>query len=135
MKAGKVLKRIGSVILWIFVVFAALLTIVSISASRSKSGAPELFGKMMVTVLSQSMEPEIMTGDLILSDSLVGADDKETLAVGDVITFFTDLDKNGIEELNTHRIIEVFEDNGYTYFRTPVSYTHLDVYKRQAQKT
>ena len=118
MKAGKVLKIIGNIVLWVFVIFAAVLTIFSISSSKSKSGVPEVFGKMMVSIVSPSMEPNIMTGDLIVSDALAGADEKAELQVGDVITFFSDINGDGVEELNTHRIIQVREAQGFYFFRT-----------------
>lgn len=60
-----------------------------------------LVGLQPMTVLSGSMEPEFMTGDLIYVKEV----DYRDLQVGDVITFMINEDT-----VATHRIIEVIPD-------------------------
>ena len=114
MKNKKVLKIILNVFIWIFVAFSAFMTVLSLAASTSPDGIPSLAGTAFMTVASDSMEDTIMTGDLITAKKL-SDEQKKQLEVGDVITFYKDLDGDGNEEINTHRIIEiVYEADGTT---------------------
>ena len=67
--------------------------------------SPSIFGYSFYYVLTESMEPEIMAGDLILCES---ADPKE-LKVGDVVTY---IGKTGTmrDKIITHKIIEINGD-------------------------
>ena len=60
------------------------------------------------------MEDTFTTGDLLLSQ--VTNDPGETYEVGDIVSF--PIDVNGESVLNTHRIVEVIEDDNITYYRT-----------------
>lgn len=113
----KTLSIIGNVIMWLFVVLAAALTITVFTAQKNEAGLPNLFGKMPVSVLSDSMNPEFKAGDLIIDRSLTTAE-KSQLAVGDIITFAVDLNGDGEAEINTHRIVTVTEDGGNVYYTT-----------------
>ncbi len=115
----KALKIAGNVILWLFVAFAAITMVFSLSAASSKDGIPSMFGKSLITVQSDSMNPTFKKGDLIIDKALKG-EERMTLQVGDVITFWSDLNGDGKEELNTHRIVEVI--NGDDYQNKVVSY-------------
>ena len=117
-KSKKVWGIIGNVAMWIFIVFAVAVTIFAFSAQSSADGIPTIGGKVMSPVLTDSMEPTINKGDIILSRKL---DDSETrlLKVGDIITFKADLDGDGSPEINTHRIVEVNVDAaGFTSYKT-----------------
>ena len=105
-KTQKILKIILNVFIWIFVAFSAFMTILSLTASSSKDGIPSLSGTAFMTVSSDSMKGTFDQGDLILVKKLT-EEGKMNLQVGDVITFRADLDGNGTEELNTHRIYQV----------------------------
>ena len=109
MKKKKILNIILNVFIWIFVAFSAFMTIISLTASSSQDGIPSISGTAFLTVSSDSMKGSFDKGDLILVTKLTD-DAKKTLKVGDVITFRDDLDGNGTQELNTHRIIEVLYD-------------------------
>ena len=111
-KTQKILKIILNVFIWIFVAFSAFMTILSLTASSSKDGIPSLSGTAFMTVSSDSMKGTFDQGDLILVKKLT-EEGKMNLQVGDVITFRADLDGNGTEELNTHRIIGVNEDGSF----------------------
>lgn len=116
-KTKKILRIIGNAVIWLFVVFAIVMTVLALAAQSSPDGVPSIGGKTYLTVSSGSMEPTIKKGDLITGKTL-SAEERSSLQKGDVITFWADLDGNGYTELNTHRIIEVIEENGIYYYRT-----------------
>ena len=113
----KTLKIAGNVILWIFVIFAVFMTVLVFSAQGNKEGLSNIMGKSLVTIQSDSMKPEFKTGDLIIDQVLTNSE-KTELQPGDIITYYVDLNGDGISELNTHRIVDVYEENGYTYYVT-----------------
>lgn len=119
-KTQKILKIVLNIFIWIFVAFSAFMTILSLTASSSKDGIPSLSGTAFLTVSSDSMKGTFDEGDLILVKKLT-EEDKQNLKKDDVITFRADLDGNGTEELNTHRIIEV----NYYPDGTLMSYTTM----------
>ena len=112
----KVLKKTFNVIIDVIVVLILVvsLLVVMLSLTSKSSGVPNIFGYAPLSVQSNSMEPTIMTNDVIIGK--VVDDWTETYEVGDVVTFPIEID--GIETFNTHRIVEVFEDNNITYYRT-----------------
>ena len=77
-----------------------------------KDTVPTFAGKAPLIVLSDSMAPKILSGDLIIINDV----DTETLQTGDVISFFDPASKTNA--VVTHRIIEVVDDDGEIYFRT-----------------
>jgi len=106
-----VLKKIGNVLIWVFVVFAVLMTILAFSA-QSSNGVPSLGGKALLCVASDSMAPTFVQGDLLIGD-MCSDEQKQLCVVGDVISFYTDLDGNGIKEINSHRIYSInYDVNG-----------------------
>ena len=107
----KALKIVGNVILWLFVAFAAITMVFSLSAAANNDGVPSIFGKSLITIQSDSMNPTFKKGDLIFDDTLSGVE-KMTLEIDDVITFKADLDGDGKDELNTHRIIDIVDAGG-----------------------
>lgn len=113
----KTLQIVGNVILWLFVVLAALMTILAFSAQKNQAGVPSIFGKMPVSILSDSMNPTFSSGNMIICDEL-SSKEKAELQVGDVITFSVDLNDDGNMEFNTHRIISTRSNGGYTYYTT-----------------
>ena len=124
----KILKTVGNVLLWLFVAFALVVTILAFAAQRSVDGVPSIGGKCYMTVLSDSMNAKKTTdsavleqlagykvkgfkkGDLIIGKKLTGVQ-KLDLKVGDVISYLTDIDGDGQEnEINSHRIVEILYD-------------------------
>ena len=101
-----VLKVIVNVLSWIVLVLALIVTILVFS-SQKNNGVANLFGVMPFTVESDSMKPTFSQGDLIFCREV---DDMNSLAEGDVITFWTLID--GKREKNTHRIVRIEEENG-----------------------
>ncbi len=82
-----------------------------VKSFTNSDDVPSLGGYMPLIVLTGSMEPQIMEGDLIICHTADATDVK----VGDVIAFFPD--GSGTSVL-THRVIEVTEENGSLSFRT-----------------
>lgn len=116
-KIKKTLSIIGNVFLWLFVAFAVFMTILVFSSQNNKDSLPNVMGKSFVTVQSDSMNPTFKKGDLII-DKVLTNDEKKTLQKGDVITYYVDLNGDGVNELNTHRIVDVYEEGGYVYYVT-----------------
>ena len=98
----KVVGIVINVILW-FVVFAALTTVV-VFTGTSNNGVGNLFGYMPFSIQTQSMEPTIKAGDVVIGKEV----DFNTLKEGDIITYWTTVDEQKI--LNTHRITKVISN-------------------------
>jgi len=113
----KALKITFSVITWVFVAFAVLVTILAFSAQKNKDGVPNVFNKIPITVISDSMKPTFKAGDLIIDNSL-SAEEKKSLKVDEIITFYSDLNGDGEDEINTHRIVSVSDQDGYIFYTT-----------------
>jgi len=76
--------------------------------------APRLLGANLLVVLSQSMEPNIPMGAIVVSQPDTAANEIE---VGDVITFNA-MGPNGDPALITHRVVEVLGSDSGIRFRT-----------------
>ena len=115
-KAKKIASIAGNVLIWAFVVFSFVITVLVFSAQGSADGVPAIFGKSLITVSTDSMKGTFNSGDLIFMEKL-DPEEKLTLSAGDpgkkngdVITFRAPIDIDGdgkTGDLNTHRIIEV----------------------------
>lgn len=116
-KAGKAKRITGiifNVILWIFLIFALVMMIFAFASNSNKYGVSMLGNKVILNVKTNSMEPTIMKGDLIVGTTLAD-NEKTALQAGDIITFYVDLNGDGAKELNTHRIISVEHSGGNNY--------------------
>lgn len=113
----KAVKKIINVIIDIVVVLILIISIlvVTMSLTSRSSGVPNIFGIAPITVASDSMEDTLMVNDLIFCE--VRTDYVyDDYAVGDIVTFNQEIE--GETRFNTHRIVEVVEDNGITYYKT-----------------
>lgn len=112
----KALKKIINVIIDIVVILVLIVSIliVTLSLTSKSSGVSNILGVAPLSVQSDSMEDTFSTGDLLLSQ--VTNDPDETYEVGDIVTFPIEID--GEVVLNTHRIVEVVEDDSITYYKT-----------------
>lgn len=108
-KTKKTLKVIFNILLWVFVVFAVLVTALVLAAQNDADGLPSLGGKCLITVESPSMSPTFDKGDMIISQKLTSDEEKRSLQVGDVITYPFQI--GGVDTFNTHRIVEVNKNN------------------------
>ncbi len=111
-KAKKIINAIIDIIVVLILVVSVLMVILSLTTKSS--GVPNLFGYAPMNVASYSMEPTINKGDLIFCE--VTNDIGYEYKVDDIVTFPIEID--GIQTYNTHRIVEVIEDDGITYYVT-----------------
>jgi len=112
---NKVLKKVGTALVRIFIVVLVLLSIIiSISSitAKANNGVPNLFGYSPFSVQTNSMSPTLSKGDYIFVEKC----DAEALEVGDIVTYFTIIE--GKRVVNTHRIVEVYNDNGMIQYQT-----------------
>ena len=110
--AHKILTIVGTV-LCIILIPILLINITLIAKSYiNKDEVPSIGGTFPLIVLTDSMYPEIESGDLIICNTA----EAEDIKVNDVISFF-DPAGNGTS-IVTHRVIEIVEDDGETFFRT-----------------
>ena len=108
----KVLTIIGTVLCVILIpVLIVNLTLI-VKSFTNKEEVPSVGGYLPLIVLTDSMYPEIKSGDLIICHT-VDADDVE---LNDVIAFF-DPEGNGTS-IVTHRVVEIVETDGELSFRT-----------------
>ena len=108
----QVLSVTANVLIWAFVAFSLLITILVFSAQGSKDGVPSVFGKSLISISTDSMEGTFDVGDLVLMTKITDKE-KESLVAGQIITFHAPIDIDGdgiIGDLNTHRIYEVDHD-------------------------
>ena len=128
-KTKKIIDNIVNVVLWIFLVFSIIVTMVVFSA-QSNDGIPSIFGNSVINIVSDSMKPTFKTGDMIIVEKVTnenlhevaleinqaGNENKEN---GPIITYYADIDGDGRDaELETHRVIGVRESAGHYYFET-----------------
>ena len=108
----RVLTIVGTV-LCIILIPILLINITLIAKSYiNKDEVPSIGGTFPLIVLTDSMVPEIYSGDLIICKTA----DAEDIEVNDVISFF-DPAGNGTS-IVTHRVIEIVEEDGEILFRT-----------------
>lgn len=108
----RVLTIVGTV-LCIILIPILLINITLIAKSYiNKDEVPSIGGTFPLIVLTDSMYPDIKSGDLIICNTA----EAEDIKVNDVISFF-DPAGNGTS-IVTHRVIEIVEDDGEIFFRT-----------------
>lgn len=106
-KAKKIVGIVANVLVWIFLVFSMLITILVFTAQGSDDGVPSIFGKSLITIETKSMEPTYEVGDLVFMTKLSDEEKKE-LKKDDIITYHAPIDINGdgiIGDINTHRVV------------------------------
>lgn len=118
----KILNIVFNVLFYLFIIFLLVFAIANIR-SRSEDGnnIPNIFGRGFLNVDSDSMdgqkEDSFVVGDLVFVKIVNDQEDLEDLKVGDIITFYDSLLNTDIK-LNTHRIVEIQENAGVTYYIT-----------------
>ncbi|WP_081746748.1 signal peptidase I, partial [Arthrobacter sp. H5] len=91
---------------------ATILLILTAAAFLILAIGPRVFGYQTATMLTASMAPEIMPGDVVVTTRQPVSE----VEVGDVISFHIPIDDHRVE---THRIIEVMDrEDGSTAVRT-----------------
>ena len=108
----RVLTIVGTV-LCIILIPILLINITLIAKSYiNKDEVPSIGGAFPLIVLTDSMYPEIESGDLIICNTA----DAEEIKIKDVISFF-DPAGDGIS-IVTHRVVEIVKEDGEIFFRT-----------------
>lgn len=108
----KALTVVGIVLCIILIPILIINVTLIVKSYTNEDEVPKIGGYAPLIVLTGSMEPNIMSGDLIFVKQVNASEIKER----DVIAFF-DPEGNGISIL-THRVTKVYEENGTIYFRT-----------------
>lgn len=111
-KQCRVLTIIGIVLCVLLIPMLVINVTMIVNSFVHKDEVPSFFGLTPMIVLTESMEPEIKAGDLIVCKPVEASDIK----VGDVISFFDPMSSSGA--VVTHRVIEILETDGKLYFRT-----------------
>jgi len=107
--------NIVMIVVCVLLVFILLMNcILIISDMLNPNGVPRIFKRTPLIVLTESMEPDIKAGDLIICKSIEAADVK----IGDVISYF-DPEGDG-STIITHKVydIEIDDKTGNRFFRT-----------------
>lgn len=108
-------KKIGgivvNVLVWAFLIFATLVTVLTFVSLNAKDGVPSVFGKSFVSVQSPSMdgdrEGSFKEGDMLIVNKIT-SEEAYDLEIGTIITYRAPIDINGdgiTGDINTHRII------------------------------
>lgn len=116
---NKTLTIIGIVLCVILIPMLIINCTLIIQSYVNEDKVPGIFGFMPFIVQSESMEPVIMTGDIIVVKEVAEAE-KANLKVGDIITFY-DPAGNGTLVV-THRIKAIEIKDGKTYYTTAGDY-------------
>ncbi|MBQ4135842.1 MAG: signal peptidase I [Clostridia bacterium] len=107
--------NIVMIVVCVLLVFILLMNcILIISDMLNPNGVPRIFKRTPLIVLTESMEPDIKAGDLIICKSIEATDVK----IGDVISYF-DPEGDG-STIITHKVydIEIDDKTGNRFFRT-----------------
>ena len=117
----KIAGIVGNVLIWAFVAFSLLITILVFSAQGSADGIPSIMGKSILTIQTPSMDPTYKVGDMVFmtkfsSDPAVAKQEKkDTLKPEMIITYHAPIDIDGdgkTGDINTHRIYSIDPDTG-----------------------
>ena len=108
----KIFTILGTILCIILVPILIINITLIIKSYTNADEVPSVGGYLPLIVLTDSMYPEIESGDLIICHTIEPNEVKE----GDVIAFF-DPAGNGTS-IVTHRVVEIVEENGTYSFRT-----------------
>lgn len=108
----RVLTIAGTVLCMILIPILLINITLIAKSFINKDEVPSIGGVLPLIVLTDSMHPEIESGDLIICHTA----EAEKIKVNDVISFF-DPAGNGTS-IVTHRVIEIIEKDGKIFFRT-----------------
>lgn len=111
-KMNKALTIVGIVLCVILVPMLIINCTLIVKSFLNKDEVPNIGGVLPLIVLTDSMYPDIKSGDIIICQQVKAEDVEE----GNDISFF-DPAGNGTS-IVTHRVIEIIEENGQRYFRT-----------------
>lgn len=105
-----VLNIIINTIIWMVIIFAFIITIASLTNKNSR--IVNIGGYYFFSIKTESMEPAIKKGDIIIGKKY----DQTDLNKGDIISFLTV--ENDRTIILTHRIEEVYSDGALVSYQT-----------------
>lgn len=108
----KLLTIIGTILCAILLPILIINLTLIAKSYINKDEVPSLAGVFPMIVLTDSMYPEIKSGDLIICNTA----EAEEIVVDDVISFFDPMGSG--TSVVTHRVLEVIEEGGEISFRT-----------------
>lgn len=108
----KALTIIGIILCVILVPILIVNCTLIVKSYVNEDEVPDFGGTMPFIVLTDSMYPDIKSGDIIICHTVDAAD----VEVGDVISFFDPAGKG--TAIVTHKVIEKYESDGKLFFRT-----------------
>jgi len=109
---NKILTIIGTILCMILIPILIINLTFIYKSYADANQVPKISGYCPLIVLSDSMYPEIQSGDLIICQNVK----VEDIKIGDIISFF---DPNGNStSIVTHRVIDIINENGITRFQT-----------------
>ena len=108
----KLMTILGSIMCVILIPILAINITLIVKSYTNQEEVPSIGGYFPLIVLTDSMQPEIDGGDLIICHTIEADDVKD----GDVIAFF-DPAGNGTS-IVTHRVTDVLKDGGSVSFKT-----------------
>lgn len=103
-----VLRILSNVITGVLGAVIVATVILIITGRFSEDSMPSVLGRKVLTVISGSMEPAIMTGDVIIVEPLKP---EEEIGEGDIITFWASDETSSSPMLVTHRVMGVIYVN------------------------
>lgn len=111
-KSQKLPTIIGTILCIILLPILIINLTLIVKSYLNEDEVPSIAGVFPMIVLTDSMYPEIASGDLIICHTI----EAEEVQVGDVITFYDPMG-NGTSVV-THRVLEIVEEDGKLSFRT-----------------
>ena len=111
-KIHKALTIIGIVMCVILVPILIVNCTLLIKSVVHKDEVPDFGGTLPLIVLTDSMYPDIKSGDLIICKTV----DAKDVEIGDVISFYDPASRNSA--VVTHMVIDIMEEDGKRSFKT-----------------
>lgn len=103
------IRKVLGIVLYIVLIPIAVINLtLTIKASLNPNETPDFFGFKSFVIVSESMEPTIMTKDAIIVKEVK----EDELAIKDIISFQDE------DIINTHRIVDISNENGVTEYTT-----------------
>lgn len=109
---NKVFTIVGIVLCVILIPILIVNCTLIVKSYVNSDKTPDFAGVVPLIVLTDSMYPDIKSGDLIFTKTV----DPAEVEVGDVISFYAPQDNYGT--IWTHRVIAISEQDGVLYFET-----------------
>ena len=111
-KMHKALTIVGIVLCVILIPVLIINCTLIVKSFVNQEEVPSIGGVFPLIVLTDSMAPEIWSGDIVICEQI----EADSVKVGDDISFF-DPAGNG-SSIVTHRVVEIIDEDGQRYFRT-----------------